>query len=384
MIKNQYISLFIFVSVGICVIDIDYKILLWNNSLAGLTNIKPDDAIGNYLYDFYPEFKKKINLLRVNDVALGGPPAIFSASLNKTLFAPINNNNNESYYYEIVATSLNTEPDIEKLVIFSIEDRTSLYTKVMDYKRVKDLALIEIEQRKVIEESLKLANQSKDKFISIMAHDIKNPLGVIQSVSDFLVKTFDELDKDEILQFLNGMYQSSKKLNGLINDLLAWGRTQSGSQNVNLSDNNFYDLTNEVIDLLKLNAEKKSIKLINKVSPHIIISYDNFMINTVVRNLASNAIKFTNIGGIVTISCLKIEENYVISVEDNGVGISPNDASKLFVLGESKSRPGTDNEDGTGLGLLLTKEFIAIHKGRIWVESELGKGSIFKFTIPIT
>lgn len=384
MIKNQYISLFNFVSVGICVIDIDYKILLWNNSLAGLTNIKPDDAIGNYLYDFYPEFKKKINLLRVNDVALGGPPAIFSASLNKTLFAPINNNNNESYYYEIVATSLNTEPDIEKLVIFSIEDRTSLYTKVMDYKRVKDLALIEIEQRKVIEESLKLANQSKDKFISIMAHDIKNPLGVIQSVSDFLVKTFDELDKDEILQFLNGMYQSSKKLNGLINDLLAWGRTQSGSQNVNLSDNNFYDLTNEVIDLLKLNAEKKSIKLINKVSPHIIISYDNFMINTVVRNLASNAIKFTNIGGIVTISCLKIEENYVISVEDNGVGISPNDASKLFVLGESKSRPGTDNEDGTGLGLLLTKEFIAIHKGRIWVESELGKGSIFKFTIPIT
>jgi len=383
MMNNQSISLFNYVSVGICVIDINFKILCWNNSLAELTNINPKEAIGSYLYDFYPEFNKKINIMRINDVALGGPSAIFSASLNKSLFAPKNNLNSQ-HYFEVAASPLPIEQNDNNLVIFTVEDRTSLYKKISDYKRVKDLALIEIEQRKSVEESLKLANQSKDKFISIMAHDIKNPLGVIQSVSEFLLKAYDELDREEILEFLNGMYQSSKKLNGLINDLLTWARTQSGRLNANLTENNFYDLTTEVIDLLKPSSEKKSINLINKVAPDTIINYDNFMINTVVRNLIGNAIKFSEEGDSITINCIEIDNYFLVSVEDSGVGISEDKTQKLFVLGESTSTLGTNQEEGTGFGLLICKEFVDIHRGKIWVESELGKGSIFKFTIPIT
>lgn len=382
MTNNNQIKLFNYVSVGICVVDIDFKILCWNNSLANLTKIEPEEAVGKYLHDFYPEFLKTINVMRINDVALGGPPAIFSASLNKSLFAPFKQNN-ENYYFEIVASSLTIDNSDEKLVIFSVEDRTSLYKKVIDYKQVKDLALVEIEQRKKVEESLKLANQSKDKFISIMAHDIKNPLGVIQGVSDFLSKSYKELEEEEIQEFLDGMFQSSKKLNSLINDLLTWARTQNGRLNVNLSDHNLYNITNHVFDLLQSNAEKKSIRMINKVAPDVIVNIDHFMIDTVIRNLTSNAIKFTNHGGKIEVNATKNENHYLISVDDTGVGISEEDISKLFSLGESKSKPGTNQEEGTGLGLLLCKEFVNLHKGRIWVESELGKGSSFKFSIPI-
>lgn len=383
MIAKNSINLFNYVSVGICVIDINFKILCWNNSLANLTKIESDEALGKFLYDFYPEFKKTINIMRINDVAAGGPPVIFSASLNKSLFAPYKNLK-ENYYFEIIASPLDIDDVEDKLVIFSVEDRTSLYKKVIDYKQVKDLALVEIEQRKKVEESLKLANQSKDKFISIMAHDIKNPLGVIQSVSDFLLKSYKELEEDEISEFLNGMFQSSKKLNSLINDLLTWARTQSGRLKANLSDYNLYDITKQVVDLLHSNAEKKSIKLINKVAPDIILNIDHFMIDTVLRNLTSNAIKFTNDGGKIELKATKDDNHYIISVDDTGVGIKKEDIAKLFSLGESKSKLGTNKEEGTGLGLLLCKEFINLHNGNIWVESEIGKGSSFKFSIPIS
>lgn len=380
---SKKLNVFNYVAVGICVIDSNYEIICWNASLAQLTNIEPEEAIGKYLYDLYPEFQKRINLLRIKDVASGGPPAIFSASLNKTLFAPILKIDPQ-YYYEIIASSLPIENEESNNIIFTVEDKTALYKKVSDYKQVKDLALIEIEQRKIVEESLKLANQSKDKFISIMAHDIKNPLGVIQSVSDFLLKSSDNLEKDELKEFLNGMYQSSKKLNALINDLLVWARSQNGQLTINKTDNNLNDLIIEEINFLYNSALNKSIALINNVSNDIILTVDKNMIQTTVRNLVSNAIKFTNKGGKIIIDAEKQQDCYIVSVKDDGVGISDVNKQKLFNLGESISTQGTNEESGTGLGLLLCKEFIELHKGKIWVESELGKGSKFNFSIPIS
>lgn len=380
---SKKLNVFNYVAVGICVIDSNYEIICWNNSLAQLTNIEPEEAIGKYLYDLYPEFQKRINLLRIKDVASGGPPAIFSASLNKTLFAPILKIDPQ-YYYEIIASSLPIENEESNYIIFTVEDKTALYKKVSDYKQVKDLALIEIEQRKIVEESLKLANQSKDKFISIMAHDIKNPLGVIQSVSDFLMKSYEELNKDELKEFLNGMYHSSKKLNELINDLLIWARSQSGKLTISKTDINLKDLINDEVNLLYNTALNKSIELLTNVDDEIIINLDKNMIQTTLRNLISNAIKFTYNGGKVSIGAV-IQDGYcVVSVVDNGIGISETNKLKLFNLGESITTQGTNEESGTGLGLLLCKEFIELHKGKIWLESELGKGSKFYFSIPIS
>lgn len=377
------INVFNYVTVGVCVIDVNYKIICWNNSLSSMTTIEKEDAVGRSLLDIYPEFQKKVNILRINDVALGGPPAIFSATLNKTLFAP-KGNSNLPYYYEIIASSMPIEDSAKVYIIFTVEDKTALYKKVNDYKNVKDLALIEIEQRKVVENSLKLANQSKDKFISIMAHDIKNPLGVMQSVSEFLLKTYNELEESEIFEFLEGLYQSSKKVNELINDLLVWARSQNGTISIHKRDFNLFDIVDEEIQLLSGNANIKSIELFNRIERDFIINADTNMIKTVIRNLISNAIKFTYLNGKVFVDS-KLKDNYwIISIMDTGVGISDNDMSKLFNLGESVSKPGTEDERGTGLGLLLCKEFIDLHHGNIWAESELGKGSTFNFSIPIS
>lgn len=376
------IGLFNSIPIGICVIDANFKIICWNYFLESLTKLSAEETINEFLYDIYPEFKRKINILRIDDVAMGGPPAMFSASLNKTLFAPMGENYS-AYYYEITASALQMENSDEKYVIFSIEDKTTLYKKVNDYKKVKDQALIEIEQRKIVEQSLQLANQSKDKFISIMAHDIKNPLGVIQSVSDFLLKTYDELEKDEIHEFLAGMFDSSKKVNELINDLLVWARSQSGQLTANLAEANILELITEEIAFLEKIAQSKSIKVTNNIQNDVLVQIDRNMVRTVIRNLISNAIKFTKIDGEIIVAGRKDGDYFEISVEDNGVGMKETDKLKLFKVGENVTKPGTNDEQGTGLGLLLCKEFIDLHKGRIWVESELGIGSKFKFTIPI-
>lgn len=226
-------------------------------------------------------------------------------------------------------------------------------------------------------------NITKDKLLSIIAHDLKNPFAVILLNAEILEMLIEQNNLEKIKSVANSIIESVQKGNALLENLLEWSRSQIGLIDYNPTHIDLNGIVKNCFELLILSAEKKSIHLINSVPPQTIIFGDLNILSTIVRNLLSNAIKFTSREGKVEISIEKKENEWIISVSDTGIGMSTNTINKLFSLGEKNSRPGTAGEKGTGLGLILCKEFVEKHGGRIWVESEEDKGSCFKFTLPI-
>ena len=225
-------------------------------------------------------------------------------------------------------------------------------------------------------------NATKDKFFSIIAHDIKNPLGVCLSVSEFVLKEFSILSREDIFEFMEGIFKSARGLHDLLENLLTWSRSQTGKISFNPEYNSLAEVAYNIIGFLKPNAEKKEISLIVDIPDNLHAFFDINMINTVVRNLVSNAIKFTPNGGRVLVSSEELSDNVIVSVSDNGVGIDVEDIPKLFRIDIHHSTRGTSEESGTGLGLILCQEFVETNNGKIWVESRVNEGSIFKFTLP--
>jgi signal transduction histidine kinase len=227
-----------------------------------------------------------------------------------------------------------------------------------------------------------MANADKDQFMSILAHDLKGPFNALLGLSELLAENIRNYDTDTIETIVNQINSSAKNSYNLLEDLLTWARLHSGRMPFEPQNLNFSSICRNVIENLKQNANSKNISVSYVSSEDIIISADLFMINTVLRNLLSNAIKFTNMGGKVKISAKQTELEITISVSDNGIGISREEQKKLFDISRIHTTKGTSNESGTGLGLLLCKEFVEKHKGKIQVESERGKGSNFKITLP--
>ena len=225
-------------------------------------------------------------------------------------------------------------------------------------------------------------NATKDKFFSIIAHDLKNPISNFRDMTKVLVENQDSFSKSEISEYLSMLNNSADSLFGLLENLLEWSRSQRGIIKYEPVQLDFTYLANNVISLTLPLAQAKNIELSNRVPESFIIDADVNMINTVLRNLVSNAIKFTDEHGKIEISASEHENYYELSVSDNGVGISAENLKKLFHVSENFSTLGTSNEKGTGIGLILCREFIDKHCGKIWAESELGIGTKFSFTIP--
>lgn len=238
---------------------------------------------------------------------------------------------------------------------------------------------IQLEESEV---KLKELNDTKDKFFSIIGHDLKNPIFVIQSMSEILETEFDEISQEERIDFIKAIRESSFTAYSLLEDLLNWARCQSGRIDYNPQPIHLKQLGEKCFQLAEANAVKKNIKLKNSVNATHMAFADKFMIELVIRNLVSNAIKFTNEGGTVRLSTFEVDNKYVVEVEDTGIGLSEVDINKLFRIEVKNSEIGRSKEKGTGLGLILCKEFVEKHEGKIWVESELEKGSKFIFTIP--
>jgi len=240
-------------------------------------------------------------------------------------------------------------------------------------------------QEKLIEyaEELKATNASKDKFFSIIAHDLKSPFLGLLGFSNVLSKNLDELTKDDIKKYAGYINKATRSIYDLIEQLLAWSRLQTGRIEFKPVKIDFREICEGTANVLINNARSKSIELINDIMPGTIITADENMIRSILHNLVSNAIKFSNPGGIVRISAKFKDKFLVVKVSDNGVGIKNTDMHKLFKLDEQLSNRGTSGEEGTGLGLVLCREMVAKHKGEIFAESELGKGSSFTFTIPL-
>jgi len=232
------------------------------------------------------------------------------------------------------------------------------------------------------EELIKM-NASKDKFFSIIAHDLKNPFNSILGFSEHLIEQVNEKDYEQIGEFANIIRQSSIRAMDLLKNLLEWAQSQSGKMEFKPEYFEINSIVNEVILLMKGNAEQKSIVIINNLSSGIQVNADKAMLSAVLRNLISNAIKFTQPNGKITVNSVVKQNELTISVIDTGVGISKERINNLFNICEGYSTQGTQKEKGTGLGLILCKEFIEKNSGKIWVESEAGIGSAFYFSLPL-
>jgi hypothetical protein len=249
---------------------------------------------------------------------------------------------------------------------------------------------MDITERKQNEEQLALQNAElqklnaeKDKFFSIIAHDLKSPFIGISGFSKVLVEQVREKDYDGIEKYAEIIQQSSKRAMDLLINLMEWASSQTGLMEFTPVTLEMGALINEIALMFDDIAGQKSIVIKRFLTPNAIVVTDKAMISTVLRNLISNAIKFTNPGGEIILSLEKnLSGELTVSVSDDGVGIPKSRIDKLFRIDENFSTPGTQKEKGTGLGLILCKEFVEKHKGQIWVESEEGKGSTFSFVLP--
>ncbi len=226
-------------------------------------------------------------------------------------------------------------------------------------------------------------NADKDLFISILAHDLRSPFTALLGLSEVLTEDIRKLDIDEIEDIANNINKSARNSFNLLEDILLWARTQFGKIPFEPQSLSFVDICKDILKTLNSNADIKNITIDYSQVDQLNVFADADMIKTVLRNLVSNAIKFTNKKGTININALQTDSNVTISVSDNGIGIAPDDLTKLFNISEFITTTGTAKETGTGLGLVLCKEFVEKHQGKIWVESEVGKGSDFKFTLPI-
>jgi signal transduction histidine kinase len=256
----------------------------------------------------------------------------------------------------------------------------------------KELAYQNVEKEKRAEElftankdlkQLLQLNSDKNRFISILAHDLRSPFNNLLGLSEILTEDIHKLRTDEIEDIAININQSAKSSFKLLENILSWARAKQGKIPFDPKILSFMNNCKDAVDVLNPLAEAKNITIDFSTGDNINIFADVDMFKAVLRNLVSNAIKFTNAGGAVNITAKQMNSNITISVADNGIGIAPHNLIKLFEMAEVITTKGTAEETGTGLGLLLCKEFVEKHGGKIWVESEVGKGSNFKFTLPL-
>ncbi len=272
------------------------------------------------------------------------------------------------------------------VVFIKIREKNLKRAKNMLERRVQERTLRIEEQSKVIiskNQELKELNMTKDKFFSIIGHDLGNQFNVIVGFSELLVSSFRNLDAMKIQYHLTNIYNSSRHASELLENLLTWAKIQTKDIKYHPEVFDIHARIIESIEFLEGFSAKKKIKIKVSVKEEILIYADVNMFSTVIRNLVANAIKFTHEKGQVVIYLRRKENFCEITVKDNGVGISAENIQKIFRIDSNHSTLGTNGEKGTGLGLILCKEFIEKHNGQIWVESVVGKGSQFVFTLPL-
>jgi len=241
--------------------------------------------------------------------------------------------------------------------------------------------VVDISDLKKAMKELRNLNATKDKFFSIVAHDLKSPLSTILNFSQLIKSKDMDFSDEEKERFLNFIHEGARNINRLLDNLLVWSRAQRGHLHFQPRLIEIQTLVENSLNLLEQNAHFKRIALVPEFLEDIEAKVDGNMIDTVIRNLINNAIKFTPQGGQVLIRVEKGTPQVRVSVIDNGVGMNQEKLEQLFNIKTNASTRGTDKEPGSGLGLLICKEFIDRHKGRIWAESQEGKGSRFIFEI---
>ncbi|MFA6596797.1 MAG: HAMP domain-containing sensor histidine kinase [Ignavibacteriaceae bacterium] len=268
-------------------------------------------------------------------------------------------------------------PGDEMQSIFSPLDQ-NLEEIAWEYNKLKETLLLT--QNENIR--LKELNKSKNGLISIISHDLKNPFGALLNMSEFLATDFDDMEKEEVCDFAKTINISAKILYKFFNDLLEWSKLQSDLVTVHPVEIELSTAVNDIVTLLNIIAVPKGITLINKTTPQLKLNADLNMLSSILNNLITNAIKFTKTGDTVVIESEEVNGFVRITVKDTGIGIGKNILEKIFSVDKHITNSGTENEIGSGLGLVITKELITRQGGSLWVESVEGEGTTFYFTLP--
>ncbi len=273
-------------------------------------------------------------------------------------------------------TRLKLEQEKAAKFYHRFRERTiELFGKMIDLKKAQKTIT---NQNKELE----AANATKDKFFSIIAHDLRNPIGGFRNLTSLLVEEYDQLKEEEKKNFITSLHHSAKQLHLLMENLLQWSRTQTGAINYSPKSYSVKDLIDEQAELLRTNIEEKSILLYTSSSKDHVALIDVPMMSTVVRNILSNAIKFSHPYSNIYIRTTSTEQSIQLEIKDEGIGMSKETQEQLFHLGSSQTQKGTNNEKGSGLGLLLSYEFVRLCKGTLKIDSEPNRGSTFTIEIP--
>jgi PAS domain S-box-containing protein len=369
------------------------KIVKAENCFLALNNQK----IG--LFSF-PYFVDKFDPKSMPDSVVKNCPAYVFRTVKPFLFnQEIFDQLNEQYEVEVVGSALpswigiplQTPSKVIGVLVIQHFGKENAYSE-SDVRFLISLGshmAVSIERKKA-EEEIKLKNEllqainaDKDKFFSILAHDLRGPLSTFVGATRILTEEIQTMDMEEIKEITLGMKASATNIYSLLENLLEWSQLKRGAMDFMPEKLNLKEKIEACIDVLSESARKKRIELTYSIPGEMEVFADNHMFDSVIRNLVSNAIKFTHVGGKVSITAdRKSDQSIMIKISDSGIGMTPELKNKLFQLNEMTSRTGTEGEPSTGLGLLLCKEFIEKQGGKIWVESEVGKGSTFSFTVP--
>ncbi len=370
--------------------ELDGTISYASNKFLSLLGIeKVEDLFSKNILDFIFEQDKELFKENLSVAATG-------TSIRSYLFRLKDNNGNAVYAESNIGVILN-ENKSPVLILFMIRDiQDRIEAELEREKLLQDIAYsrdqIELEAARYVELNVQLAesekkllelNSAKDKLFSIIGHDLKNPIFTILGFSQILEEDYNEMTDEEKLEYIKTIYQTASSIQKLLENLLTWSRAQTGRLEVNLEPLSIRNVIKETVDIVATQAEKKNIEIIVDINSTLMVYADKNLLETIIRNLLTNAIKFTDPGGRITVSTRDENGFVIIAVEDTGIGLSETDKNKLFRIDVNNAEIGQHKEKGTGLGLILCKEFCEKMGGKIWVESKLGKGSTFYFTVPI-
>ncbi len=267
------------------------------------------------------------------------------------------------------------------------EKLRSVNDDLLEHKKKLEKLNIDVndanEKLKQSEKTLLSINSSKDKFFSIISHDLRNPFASIASFSRIIKRDIDTLSKDELKELAGELDKSIVKINTLLDNLLVWSRSQSGKTPFNATYINLAEVVSDTVELLKPNANEKELEIKIDLPDDLVVYADKNMLEVILRNLISNAIKYSHSGSEISVKADSKNEKAVITIKDYGVGIEEEDKEKLFDPELFFSTYGTADEKGSGLGLIITKEFVEKQGGKICFNSEKGEGAEFTFSVPL-
>ncbi|MBI9053031.1 MAG: cyclic nucleotide-binding domain-containing protein [Bacteroidales bacterium] len=280
---------------------------------------------------------------------------------------------NQDDFFNIMENNVEVSKAILKALIKRLRNNN-----VLEERLTKNQIKIE-NQKKELEE----LNATKDKFFTIIAHDLKNPFNTVIGLTELLMERYNTYDISKIIEFITQINKFSNNAYNLLEDLLQWAKSQTGRMKVKSEKVDLFELIIENKSLFENKSIKKGIKVTTEAIPEEYALIDRNMVSAVIRNLLSNALKFTKTGGEIILRTEREGEHYNVQISDSGVGIPEESLIKIFRIDSNISTLGTDEESGTGLGLILSKDFVEKNNGTISVSSKEGVGTTFQFTVPV-